>query len=212
MQITCEAVLFDNDGVLVDSHQQGTDAWRRVSDEFDMDWSVVQTEFVGVPAAETLGRLLPPDRAKAAIPRLEDLEVDYATNTPVFPGSMELLAALPTGRWTIVTSASRRLALARWHAAGITPPDTVVTADDVTRGKPDPEPFVTGARRLGVDPAGCVVFEDSPSGGRAARAAGAQVIAVGDLSWDIEPTARVQDLSAVSAATAADGSIVLTVH
>ncbi len=94
-----------------------------------------------------------------------------------------------------MTSASRRLALARWSGARIPIPTHTVTADDVTRGKPDPEPFVTGASRLGVDIADCLVFEDSESGARAGLSAGARVIAVGDIPWSFEPLARVPDLS-----------------
>jgi sugar-phosphatase len=97
----------------------------------------------------------------------------------------------------VVTSASRDLARARWAGAGLDITGPTVTADDVTSGKPDPEPYLRGAALIGAAPERCVVFEDSASGARAARAAGADVIAVGDDAWDVEPLARVPDLRSV---------------
>ena len=135
-----------------------------------------------------------------------------AAQTPPIAGAVELTASLPAGSWSVVTSASRRLAIARWAGAGITPPAKTVTADDITLGKPHPEPFLSGARLLGADPNRCVVFEDSPSGGIAGNAAGATVIAVGDLEWAIKPAARIADLTQVSVSTASDGALLLEVQ
>jgi mannitol-1-/sugar-/sorbitol-6-phosphatase len=109
----------------------------------------------------------------------------------VLPGAVEALAALPAGRAAVVTSCTRLLAHARIEAAGLVAPGVVVTASDVTHGKPDPEPFVLGARRLGADPARCLVVEDAPAGLQAGRAAGAATLAVvtthpaGDLDADV---------------------------
>ncbi len=203
LSIDAEAVLFDSDGVLVDSHAEVEKAWRQLAAEYALDVEKLLTELVGVRAVDTLSRYLPNDTCLEAMARLEDLEVDMAANTRPIPGARELLLALGDRPWTIVTSATRRLAEARWTGAGIPLPPHPITADDVSKGKPDPEPFLVGAATLGIDPGRCVVFEDSPSGGRAGHAAGASVVAVGDLDWPVEPTARVDDLRAVS--VAADG-------
>ncbi len=190
-------MLFDSDGVLVDSHQQVVESWTRLAAEYGLDIDRLLMELVGVRAVDTLGRYLTGDRLVSACDRLEDLEVETASGTVPIAGAAELLRALPAGRWTIVTSATRRLGTARWRGARLPVPDPLVTADDVTAGKPDPQPFLTAARVLGVEPARCVVFEDSAAGGRAALAAGAAVVAVGDQPWPFEPAARVPDLRSV---------------
>ncbi len=211
VQIEAEAILFDNDGVLVDSHAQTEQAWRTLAIEFGIDIGPLLVELVGRRAADTLSRHLSGSDLDAAVARLEDLEVGLAHLTEPGAGAAELLSRLPTGRWTVVTSAARRLAVARWQGAGLPVPPVTVTAEDVTRGKPDPLPFLVGAERLGIDPTRCLVFEDSPSGGEAARAAGAMVIAVGAQPWPIEPDARIPDLRALSVTTP-EGSAVLAVQ
>ena len=209
MLFDVEAVLFDNDGVLVDSHAQTERAWRTLATEFDLDIDTLLVELVGVRAVDTLGRHLSGDRLTEAVARLEDLEVELAPLTEPEPGALDLLDGLPPDRWTVVTSATRRLATARWRGAGIPIPPITVTAEDVDRGKPDPEPYLTGAARLGVDPTRCLVFEDAPSGGAAARAAGAAVVAIGHQPWPIEPDARVADLGAITARRSGSGPSLL---
>ncbi len=204
MRIEADAVLFDNDGVLVDSHGPTHAGWKHLCDEEGLDFDEVARHLAGVRAVDTLARFLPAERVDEAFARLEDLEIEYSSDVDPIPGALDLLAALPDGCWTIVTSATPRLAEVRWRHAGITPPVPHVTADDVDRGKPHPDPFLAGARLLGVDPTRCVVFEDSPSGGAAGAAAGATVIAVGDQPWDITPAARVPDLRSVRVVAAAD--------
>jgi len=211
-RLVADAVLFDSDGVLVDSHDRVVVAWSTLAAEVGLDYAALEMQFVGVPAHETLGRHLPGERLAAAVARLEDLEVDTADGTAPIAGAHELLASLPPDRWTIVTSASRRLGEARWRGAGLPVPARSITADDVERGKPDPAPFLAGAAMLGFEPARCVVFEDSPSGGVAAVAAGTTVVAVGGLTWRVEPAARIRDLRDVAVETLADGSLSLTLR
>ncbi len=201
-----DAVLFDNDGVLVDSHPQVIAAWTQVASEYDLPIEPLLTELAGVRARDTLGKYLDGEDLDTATQYLEDLEIASAGETLPLTGALRLLDALPDGRWTIVTSGTNRLARARWNGAGIPIPPQVVTAEDVGRGKPDPEPFLTGAARLGVDPSRVAVFEDSPSGGAAGLAAGAIVIAVGNQEWDQQPHARVQDLRDVEVFTQPNGS------
>ena len=143
-----------------------------------------------------------------AVARIEQLEVDDVPGggAVLLPGTAEFLASLPADRWAVVTSATRRLADARLDAVGILP-KTLVTADDVTRGKPDPEPYLLAARQLGVDPARCVVFEDAPAGLQAGRAAGMTTVALATTHEARELTADlvVGDLSALSALVSGDG-------
>lgn len=203
--MTCDAILFDNDGVLVDSHAQVMQAWAQLAHEFGIDFAVLERQLVGARSGDTLSRHLEGEVLDRAVERLEKLEVDLAAHTDPLGGARPLLDQLGDGSWAIITSASRVLAEARWKGAGIVAPPNTITADDVSCGKPDPEPFLAGASALGVDPHRCVVFEDSAPGGEAGRAAGATVIAVGGQPWTFEPTARVPDLSQVVAHRDGDG-------
>ncbi len=210
MQFDVAAILFDNDGVLVDSHDLVEAAWRLLAEEFDLRIEVLLGELAGVRAADTLGGHLDPEQAGAAVARLEDIEVDLAAQTPLKAGASELTVRLPRTSWAIVTSASRRLAEARWSGAGLARPAVTVTADDVEKGKPSPEPFLTAAHLLGVPPGRCVVFEDSASGGMAARSAGTIPIAVGSQVWPFAPAARIDDLTSVTVAVPLTGGVALT--
>jgi len=202
------AILFDSDGVLVDSHAAVERSWRQLSREFGLDLDGIRRELIGVRAEDTLGRHLAGEEFDRAIARLEDLEVASSVGATEVLGAGALTRSLPVNRWAIVTSASRRLGIARWEGAGILRPPVTVAADDVMEGKPHPEPFLTAARMLGVPPQRCLIFEDSPSGGRAASAAGAAVVAVGHSEWDQEPHARIMDLSGVSVRDGEDSLLV----
>lgn len=208
MIIDVEAILFDSDGVLVDSHEQVVVAWSRLALEFGLEIEPLLVELVGRRAADTLSRHLSPADTEAAVARLEDLEVEQAASTEPIPGAIELIAALDGAPWAIVTSASKRLAIARWAGAGIPLPPATVTAEDVLSGKPNPEPFLVGAGALSVSPGRCVVFEDSSSGGSAAVAAGATAVAVGAQAWSEEPSARVVDLRSVTAGFNRDSGLI----
>ena len=207
MRLRADAILFDSDGVLVDSHQQVDEAWSLLADEFGLDIGVLRGELVGARAADTLGRHLPPTRLDAAVARLEELEVATAVTTEPVAGALDLLRSLPAGTWTIVTSATRQLGEARWRGAGIPAPDEVVTAERVTVGKPHPEPFLAGAAVLGREPGRCLVFEDSRPGGAAAATAGARVVAIGRQRWDVEPVIRLADLTTVKLVGADAGGL-----
>ncbi len=207
VEFEAEAVLFDNDGVLVDSHDLVEVAWTELAEEFSLDIETLLAQIAGVRAIDTLEQYLDQPVLDQAITRLEQIEMELAPQTKALHGAVQFLNSLPTDRWSIVTSASRHLALARWSGAGIPIPipSNTITADDVTRGKPDPEPFIAGAHMLGAQIEHCVVFEDSESGARAGLAAGAQVIAVGDTPWSFKPAARVPDLSFVTYVSSSTG-------
>lgn len=209
MRIEADGVLFDNDGVLVDSESHVDAAWRQLASEFGLDTTTLGAERSGVRAIDTLGRHLRGVDLVEAVERLEHLEVELAAQVRALPGAIALCRSLPPGSWAIVTSASRRLALARWAGAGIPVPGSTVTADDVDRGKPDPEPYSKAASLLGLDSSRCVVFEDSASGAESARRAGAAPIAVGSLPWAFDPIERITDLSAVAIATGTFNRLIL---
>ncbi len=178
LRLPFEAVVFDCDGVLVDSAAAVDRAWRQLADEFDLPLAAMLPEIHGVRAVDTLARWMPPDRVDGAARRLEDIEVALVTATTAVPGSQALVRALDGRPWAVATSGSRRLATARLAAAGFPDPPVLVTADDVERGKPHPDPYLAAAAGLGLSAAATVVFEDAPSGAAAAEAAGATVIAV----------------------------------
>jgi mannitol-1-/sugar-/sorbitol-6-phosphatase len=200
-------LLFDNDGVLSDSIELALLAWKRWAAEFALHFNV-DTQFEhGVPARDLIARLVAPEVVDVAFAALEADEIAVSHDTVALAGARELTASLPRGAWAVVTSATVELARVRLAAAGIEA-TVVVTADDITHGKPHPEPYLAGARAIGVDPANCVVFEDAPAGVRAAVAAGIGVIVgIGDEVRGEGATLIVDSLAHVSWA---DG--VLTVN
>ncbi len=202
MKIHAQALLFDNDGTLVSSLASVDRCWTQWAAEYAITVEdFARVELHGRPAAEIAADLLPADVVPQAVARIEKLEVEDVPNGGVhlLPGTRALLDVLPADRWAVVTSATRRLAEARLDAVGILP-KTLIAADDITRGKPDPEPYLLAARELGVDPAHCVVFEDAPAGLQAGRAAGMTTVALTTTHQAHELTADlvVEDLSALS--------------
>ncbi|MFJ9160811.1 HAD-IA family hydrolase [Streptomyces griseoviridis] len=215
MTLRAHALLFDNDGTLVSSLASVDRCWTRWAGEYGVtaeDFARVGLH--GRPAAEIAADLLPADVVPAAVARIEELEVADVPGGGVelLPGTLEFLGPLPADRWAVVTSATRRLAEARLGAVGILP-KTMVAADDVRRGKPDPEPYLLAARALGVDPADCVVFEDAPAGLLAGRAAGMTTVALTTTHTAAELVADlvVRDLSALSALVT-DGGVEISVR
>ncbi|MEV3969487.1 HAD family hydrolase [Streptomyces sp. NPDC050698] len=202
MTIHAQALLFDNDGTLVSSLASVDRCWTRWAGEYGITAEeFARVELHGRPAAEIAADLLPAEVVPQAVARIEDLEVEDVPNGGVhlLPGTRVLLDALPADRWAVVTSATRRLAEARLDAVGILP-KTLVAADDITRGKPDPEPYLLAARALGVDPAHCVVFEDAPAGLTAGRAAGMTTVALTTThqAHELHADLVVENLSALS--------------
>jgi sugar-phosphatase len=172
-----QAILFDLDGVLVDSTLCAGRIWKAWAREQGLDPERMVQMAHGRPTIETIRMVAPHLDAQLEANKVEELEVNDVEGLKALPGARELLTNLPPERFAIVTSGSRRLATARLRAAGLPVPARMITADDITDGKPDPEPYLNGARLLGFKPQDCLVFEDAPAGIRSARAAGITVIA-----------------------------------
>jgi sugar-phosphatase len=188
-ELSCAALLFDLDGVLVDSAEVVERTWRRWAARHGLDPAEVVHVAHGRRTIETV-RLLAPhlaaDDEVAALAASESTETDGVYEVP---GARELLASLPADRWAIVTSGIRPVAELRIRHTGLPTPRVLVTADQVRHGKPHPEGYLTAAERLGVDPARCVVVEDTPPGIEAAHAGGMRVIAVAS-TYPAEALAR----------------------
>ncbi len=176
-QIICSALLFDMDGVLIDSTPAVTRVWKRWAIAHGFDPDEVVRKAHGRPSIATIRDYLPRADHEAENREVERLEIEDLEGVVILPGARELLSALPRDRWTVVTSCTRPLAEVRLRAAGLPIPTRLLTADDVKNGKPDPEPYLKGASILRVSASDCVVVEDVPAGIRAGKAAGARVIA-----------------------------------
>ena len=215
--IRCSGVLFDMDGVLVDS----TSAVARVWTSWALAHGFVPEEVVrkahGRPSIETVRELLPNGDHEAENRELERMEIEDIADVTALPGALELLRAISPQRWAIVTSATRALAEVRLRAAGLLF-SHLVTASDLRYGKPRPDPYLKGAEVLGMAPETCVVVEDAPSGVCSGKAAGARVLALRTTTTDGELRGAgadwvADDLSALSLdPSALDGQLSFTLE
>lgn len=176
-QIHCAALLFDMDGVLINSTPAVTRVWRRWAIERGFNPEEVVARAHGRPSLTTVREFLPHSDHHAENREVERREIEDLEGVVPLPGALELLGNLPLDRWTIVTSCTRALAKVRIQAAGLPLPAKLVTANDITNGKPHPDPYLKGASILGFAPSDCVVVEDVPAGVQAGKASGAKVIA-----------------------------------
>lgn len=175
-QIHCAALLFDLDGVLIDSTPAVARVWRRWAIEHGFDPQEVVARAHGRPSLTTVREFLPNADHEAENREVERREIADLEGVVPLPGALDLLASLPEDRWTIVTSCTRPLAEVRIRAAGLPLPKNLITSNDITHGKPHPEPYRKGASVLGFPPEECIVLEDAPVGVRAGKSAGARVI------------------------------------
>lgn len=173
---SCAAILFDLDGVLCDSTRQVDREWREWAARKGVDGDAVMAIAHGVRTIEVIRRVAPQLDAEVEAAAIENHEAGDQTGVVVMPGAIELVKMIPRGRWGVVTSGSRLLAQNRLRHCGLPVPEVLVTSDDVTNGKPHPEPYLQGAERIGVPPAECLVIEDAPAGIESARAGGMKVI------------------------------------
>lgn len=204
--IRCKGILFDMDGILISSIGSVERSWTTYAKMRGVDPELAIGLAHGRRAVETITALRPDLDPDAELKVIEDIELADGEGIRVLPGVLKLINSLPMDRWTVVTSATSRLARMRLAAGGIPVPEQLVTSEHVNRGKPDPAPFLAGAALLGFPPEDCVVFEDSSSGVVSGRAAGCTVIGT-TFSHTVESLAPahylIADLTAV-AATAVD--------
>lgn len=213
--VSCQGILFDMDGILISSLGSVERSWTKWSEARGVDPAYAISVIHGRRAIDSLSALRPDLDPYQELQILEDYEVEDSGDIQVLPGVSELLNALPSNRWTVVTSATDRLTRVRLAAGGLAVPERLVTAESVTEGKPHPAPYIAGAKLLGFDPSDCVVFEDSASGVRAGRAAGCTVIATtfSHQAEDLGPAHYlIPDLTAISVTATPDGPLQLNFH
>ncbi len=169
---SCSAILFDLDGVLVDSTCAVDREWRKWAARKGVDGDAIMAIAHGVRTIEVIRRVAPHLDAEAEASAIENHEAGDQQGVTVMPGAVDLVRSIPEGRWGVVTSGSRLLATNRLRYCGLPVPDVLVTSDDVTHGKPHPEPYLKGAELLGFEPVDCLVIEDAPAGIESARRAG----------------------------------------
>ncbi len=192
------ALLFDNDGVLVDSEGASRVAWAEWARHHGLELDDVLRGGIGRRSADTVSLHLAADQVDEGFALIERLEVEAAADTRPMPGAVSLMTSVPEDARAVVTSGSRALATARLVTAGVPVPRVLVTAEEVTRGKPDGEPYRRAAERLGLPPSACAVIEDSENGIRAGRAAGVgRVVGVGRAALGMGCDAVVADLASV---------------
>lgn len=209
IELSARAILFDMDGTLVDSTAIVERIWARFADEHGLPIEEILATSHGVKASDTIRRYAPSLDADAAAADIAAFEITQTEGTVEIPGAAAFSAALPSGSFALVTSAPRALALVRLDLCGIEVPRVVVAAEDVVNGKPDPEPYLSAAQQLGVDPADCIVFEDAPAGIRAGLAAGMRVVVVG--ATDDESALGLPKIVDYSSVTVRSGSPSFTV-
>jgi len=179
-EVSCRAILFDLDGVLVDSTVIVERHWRIWAAQHSLQSEFILANSHGRRTMDTLRAVashLDLDLEQEAR-LLEQREVEDTEGLIAVPGAAELLLALPDHSWAVVTSGSRLLATTRLQAVGLPIPQTFVTAEQVSLGKPHPEGYLKSATLLGLEPQDCLVIEDAPAGLQAAHAAGSRVIGV----------------------------------
>jgi mannitol-1-/sugar-/sorbitol-6-phosphatase len=201
MKVRARGLLFDMDGVLISSLGSVERSWQAWAERHGLDVRETIKTAHGMRAIETVRKLKPDADHAAELKVIEDLEVGDNEGLAVLEGVAPLLQMLPQKFWTIVTSATERLARSRLAFAGIPVPQHIVTADMVSNGKPHPEPYLKGAKILGLASADCIVIEDSTSGAKAGHAAGCKVLAttfshsiqqLAAADWIVESLAKVR--------------------
>jgi mannitol-1-/sugar-/sorbitol-6-phosphatase len=206
--LTARALLLDMDGTLVNSDAVVERVWRRWAERHGLDAGEVMKVVHGRQGYASMALLLPDRPVEHNLADNRRMLAEETADTEgvvAVPGAPEFLASLRGLPHALVTSADVALATARMTAAGLALPEVQVTAESVGASKPDPEGFLKGAAELGVDPADCIVFEDSAAGIQAGRSAGMRVVGVGPRADLHDPDVVVRDLTRVRVEATADG-------
>ena len=214
-EFCCQAVLFDLDGVLVDSNACIARHWEDWGQRHGLDFTEVMNIAKGIRTVEAIRLITPDADAEAEAAAFAAAEIADTWGVTALEGALALLEAIPRDAWAVVTSANKEVALARLRSAGLPIPDVLVGAEDVNQGKPSPEPYLVGASRLGFPEHACLVIEDSPKGARAGRRAGMQVIGVSRTHsrQELDCSVVVSGLSALRVSPGSGGNnrlVVLT--
>ncbi len=178
--LTCDALLFDLDGVLIDSNDVYETHWAIWAKERHVSIEHILAVHHGRPVTETIRLTAPhldPD-VEAEAYRDGLVASNHLERVHLFPGVTSLLGDLPLDRWAIVTSAPRISALRMLRHVALPMPKVFISGDDIDRGKPAPDPYLQAAQGLSHPIERCVVIEDAPAGIQSGQSAGAQVIAV----------------------------------
>lgn len=182
-------VFFDLDGTLIDSAHAIALAWEKWAECYGISQPSLERALGGT-SIDTVRKLVSPDKVQSSWDALTQYELQTAHLVHEVRGASQLLANLPPRNWGLVTSSRRAVALARMRSAGIVTPSYFVTADDYNAGKPSPEPYLVGLRRIEMDAEQCLTFEDSPPGIESARMAGVDVVGVATYCRPVELAAR----------------------
>jgi mannitol-1-/sugar-/sorbitol-6-phosphatase len=210
----CAVIFFDLDGVLVDSTRSVERLWRRWANENQINEQDVLAVVHGVRTIEVVTRFAPQLDAVAEVRKIEQREASDGDGIAEMPGASELLRSIPEGCWSIVTSGTRLLALSRLQFAKLPIPPLLVTADEVSNGKPHPEPYLKAAALLDIPPQQCLVIEDAPAGIRAAHAGGMKVIGLTSTyhhSELQEADAVVEKLTQIKVLLQSDGQMRISI-
>lgn len=178
MRTQFESILFDIDSTLVDSTPAVTRVWTAFAAQRGLDIDHIMAVSHGRRTEDTLAELIPATEVRDALAQLDHMERGDLDGVIALPTVADILHRLPASRWAAVTSGAREVMENRLRAAGLPVPCVLVTAEDVTAGKPDPQGYLAAAAALGVDPSDCLVVEDAPAGILAGRASGATVLGV----------------------------------
>ncbi|GAA3327646.1 HAD-IA family hydrolase [Paeniglutamicibacter sulfureus] len=207
-----QAILFDLDGTLIDSTVATERAWTSWGGL--MGLSGYRHTVHGLTAQSLVNELIAESRRAEALELIARLEIQDTDGIQVKDGVRELLQSLPAESWTIVTSCTSALAAARMGAASLGQPEHMVTADQITTGKPSPEGFLLAAERLGVDIARCLVVEDAPAGISAGKAAGAGTLAVTGTygSNSLDANVVVESLSQIAVSRTPMGTLRVSIN
>jgi mannitol-1-/sugar-/sorbitol-6-phosphatase len=211
---SCAAILFDLDGVLVDSTRAVDREWREWAARKGVDGDAIMAIAHGVRTIEVIRRVAPHLNAEVEAAAIENHEAHDQRGVVVMPGALDLVRSIPEARWGVVTSGSRLLAGNRLRFCGLPVPKVLVTSDDVMNGKPHPEPYLKGAERLGVAPADCLVIEDAPAGIQSGRAGGMKVIGMASTYRAeklVEADAVVQKLAGIQVSANGAGKMLVVV-
>ncbi len=217
-QFNCDAILFDLDGVLVDSRMCVERHWLEWANQHHLNKDKVLHYAHGRRTVETIRLVAPQLDAEREAAEIEASEATDVAGLLKIPGALELLQSIPPGAWGIATSGTHAIAATRLAFAGLPVPDVLISAEDVAAGKPDPEPYLFAAMMLEVEPARCVVIEDAPAGIQAGRAAAMHVVGVVSSAYAAEELSQAHvvvrklgDISVVQAVGSSLGRLILRV-